>query len=102
MTSFAALAGGLCPTQEALALGLAAELGCPEGDARARLQARAAGLPPAGPALEQLEGARRVAQALSPAAHGTLLLPRALAGGGHPAVVAVAAVAVTAGACWRG
>jgi hypothetical protein len=58
MTSFAALAGGLRPTQEALALGLAAELSCPEGDAPARLAARAAGLPPAGSPLEQLEGAR--------------------------------------------
>jgi hypothetical protein len=95
MTSFAALAGGLCPTQEALALSLATELGCPEDDARVRLQARATGLPTAGAPLEQLESARRVAQALSPAAGGTLLLPRALAGGGHPAVVAVATVAVT-------
>jgi hypothetical protein len=95
MTSFAALAGGLCPTQEALALSLAAELGCPEGDARARLGARAAGLPMAGAPLEQLESARRVAQALAPAVTGTLLLPRALSGGGHPAVIAVAAVAVT-------
>jgi hypothetical protein len=37
-----------------------------------------------------------VAQALGSAVDGTPLLPRALSGDGHPAVVAVAAVAVTA------
>jgi hypothetical protein len=53
-------------------------------------------LPAARPPRAQLEGARRVTQALAPASDGTLLLPRALDGGGHPAVVAVAAAAAAA------
>jgi enoyl-CoA hydratase/carnithine racemase len=96
MTSFAALAGGRSTTHEALALGLAAELGCPEGDARARIQALADGLPAPGSPRAQLEAVRGLVDALGPAASGTLLLPRALDGGGHPAIVAVGAIATAA------
>jgi hypothetical protein len=98
MSSFAALAAGVSPAYEDLALGLAAELGCPEGDARARLRALARSLPAAasGAPREDLEAIRRLVIALAPAAGGPLLLPRALAGGGHPAVVAVAAAAAAA------
>jgi hypothetical protein len=96
MTSFAALAGDLSPAYEDLALGLAAELGCPEDDARAQLRAFARDLPaPAADApIDDLEAVRCLVAALAPAPDGTLLLPLALDGGGHPAVVAVAAAAV--------
>lgn len=96
MSSFATLAAGLTPAYEDLALGLAAELGCAEGDARARLTALARDLPVPGasePRVE-LQGLRKVVNALAPCRRGSLLLPEALAGGGHPAAVAVAAAAV--------
>jgi hypothetical protein len=93
MTAFALLAAGSCPRHEELALGLCAELGRAEDDARDRLRELAAGLGPAGDPAAEIEAVRALVATLAPSPRGTLLLPDALGGGGHPAVVAVAAAA---------
>jgi hypothetical protein len=97
MTSFAVLANGAHASHDELALGLAAELGCPPGRSRARLEALAMKLPldPAKPEHE-LDGVRALVCALRPVAGGPLLLPRALDGGGDPVAAAVAASAAAA------
>jgi hypothetical protein len=96
MTSFAVLAGAAAPGHEDLALGVAAELGCPEGPSRARLEALAAEIPRgAGPRAE-LEIVRALVAALRPSPRGTLMLPLPLEGGGHPTAVVITAAAVAA------
>jgi hypothetical protein len=100
MSSFAALAAGRSPTYDDLALGLAAELGCPEGRARGRLLAFARDLPAPDrdQPMAELEAVRRLVAALAPATNGPLLLPEALGGGGHPVVIAVTAASAAAAA----
>lgn len=97
MTPFAVLANGADPRHEELALGIAAELGCPPGTARARLESLAAGLPyaVADPGRE-LDGVRALVAGLRPVAGGPLMLPLVLDGGGDPVAVAVAAGAAAA------
>jgi hypothetical protein len=97
MTPFAVLANGADPRHDELPLGLAAELGCPPGTARERLEDLAAALPRdlADPARE-LDGVRAMVAGLHPVTGGPLLLPLALDGGGDPVAVAVAASAAAA------
>ena len=101
MSSFAAIAAGSCPRHEELALGLCAELGCAEGDARERLLELARDLRPAADPREELDAVRVLVESLRPSARGPLLLPDALGGGGHPVVVAVAAASAAAHAGLR-
>jgi hypothetical protein len=103
MSDFARLARQPCPPHEALALGLAQELGA-EGVAAARrsLGVLARGLPAATDPLAQLDALRDAGRrALRPRAEGPYLLPEVLREGrGHPAAIAVVLAVLGARAGW--
>ncbi|HWT95591.1 MAG TPA: hypothetical protein VN238_21515, partial [Solirubrobacteraceae bacterium] len=100
MRPFAALAACTCPPHEEMLLATAAELGPVDvRDAEAWLDALAAELPaPSGSAEADLRAvAQLIREELTCDPGGSLTLPDVLEiGGGHPLVVAGAAVAVAA------
>jgi hypothetical protein len=92
MSDFARLAGQQCPPHEALALGLAAELGVDGGSAARRtLHVLARALPAVTEPHRQLEALRTVAaEILLPRSGGPFLLPEILRESrGHPTGVAI-------------
>jgi hypothetical protein len=105
MSEFARLAGQQCPSQEALALELAAELGTGGvalSAARRTLGVLARGLDDARDPAGQLEALRALTErVLRSRRDGAHLLPDVLRDGrGHPVAVAVALVAVAQRAGW--
>jgi hypothetical protein len=98
MSDFARLAGQQCPSQEALALELAVELGARGGvdGARMSLAVLARGLPDVAEPLAQLDALRAVTErALRPRRDGRYLLPEILREGrAHPVGLAVALAAL--------
>ncbi|HWH95116.1 MAG TPA: hypothetical protein VNT03_14745 [Baekduia sp.] len=104
MSDFARLARQQCPSQEALAMQIADELGAGHGvaGARRRLDVLARTLPDVAAPAAQLEALREVAaRALRPRRDGTLLLPEVLRDGrGHPVGIAVALAALGRRAGW--
>ena len=103
MSDFARLAGQQCPPQEAMALGLADELGVAGGDASRRsLDVLARGLPDVAEPVAQLEALRAVAAGLAPRADGPFLLPDLLRERrGHPAGIAIALAVLAERAGYR-